>query len=58
MALERLIKSGTFAVSIRIAIPEPIAANFNCASTILPVNSIVTDPGETAGAAVNTEINF
>jgi hypothetical protein len=35
MALERLVKSGTFAVSIRIAVPEPIAANFNCASTIL-----------------------
>lgn len=35
MALERLIKSGTFAVSIRIAVPEPIAADFNCAPTIL-----------------------
>lgn len=35
MTLERLIKSGTFTMSIRIAVPEPIAANFNCASTIL-----------------------
>ena len=24
----------------------------------LPVNRVVTDPGKTAGAAVNTEINF
>lgn len=35
MALERLIKSGTFAVPIRITMPEPIAAHFHCASAIL-----------------------
>ena len=35
MALEWLIKSGAFTVPIRIAVPEPIAANFNCASAIL-----------------------
>ena len=35
MALDWLIKSGAFAVPIRIAVPEPIAANFNCTSTIL-----------------------
>ena len=35
MALERLVKSGAFAVPIRIAVPKPIAAYFYCASTIL-----------------------
>ena len=35
MALEWLIKSGTFAVPIRIAVPEPIAADFNCTPAIL-----------------------
>mgnify|MGYP006927591815 CR=1 FL=1 len=48
MALERLIKSGTFAVPIRIAVPEPIAANFHCASAILteafPSGFIAGDP--------------
>lgn len=35
MALEWLVKSGAFTVPIRIAVPEPIAADFNCAPTIL-----------------------
>ena len=35
MALEWLIKSGAFTVPIRIAVPEQIAADFNCAPTIL-----------------------
>lgn len=35
MALKRLIKSGTFTVSIRVAIPKPIATNFNCTPAIL-----------------------
>ena len=48
MALERLVKSGAFAVPIRIAVPEPIAANFNCPPTILtealPSGFIASDP--------------
>ena len=48
MALEWFAKSGTFAVPIRIAVPEPIAANLNGASTILaeafPASFITFDP--------------
>lgn len=48
MALEWFVKSGTFAVPIRIAVPEPIAANLNGAPTILaeafPASFITFDP--------------
>ena len=46
--LQRFVKSGTFTVSIGIAMPQPIAANLNGASTILaeafPASFITFDP--------------
>lgn len=46
--LSRFVKSGAFAMTVWIAMPQPIAANFHCASAILteafPAGFITFDP--------------
>lgn len=34
-ALQRLVKSGAFAVTVWIAVSEPIAADFHCSTAVL-----------------------
>ena len=45
--LSRFVKSGAFAMTVWIAMPQPIAANFHCASAILteafPAGFIASD---------------